>query len=109
MFEALCGLLLRLYPAGFRQAYGDDARQLITDRARHERGVLRRVRLVMDLTADLLSTALRWQPAAAVLARVDSTPRFDFIEPHRPRPEALMAGMLTSMLMLASFALLFQP
>src|SRR4029450_13505104 len=43
------------------------------------------------------------------LARVDGGPRFDFIEPHRPRPEALVIGMLTSMLMLASFTLLFQP
>jgi len=109
MFEAFCGLLLRLYPAWFRHAYGDDARQLIRDRARHERGVLPRVRLIMDLTFDLLSTSVRWQPAAAVLARVDNTPRFDFIEPHRPRPQALMAGTLTSMLMFASFALLFQP
>jgi hypothetical protein len=109
MFEAFCRVLLRLYPAGFRQAYGDDALQLIRDRARHERGVLRRARLVMDLTRDLLATAVRWEPAAAVFARADNTPRFDFIEPHRPRPEALMAGMVTSMLLLACFALLFQP
>jgi hypothetical protein len=109
MFEAFCGFLLRLYPAGFRHAYGHDALQLIRDRARHERGVLPRVRLVMDLTMDLLSTSVRWQPGAAVLARVDSAPRFVIIEAHRPRPEALTAGMLTSMLMLACFALLFEP
>jgi Peptidase family S41 len=109
MFEAVCAFLLRLYPARFRRAYGDDARQLIRDRARHERGVLLRLRLVMDLTMDLLATSVSWQPAAAVFARVDGTPRFDFIETHRPRPEALAAGMLTSMLMFAGFALLFQP
>jgi hypothetical protein len=109
MFEAFCALLLRLYPAGFRRAYGDEARQLIRDRARQERGVFLRLRLVMDLTMDLLATSVSWQPATAVLARVDGTPRFDFIEAHRPRPEALAAGMLTSMLMFASFTLLFQP
>jgi hypothetical protein len=110
MFEAFCGLLLRLYPSAFRRAYGDDALQLIRDRARDERGVLPRLRLVIDLTMDLLATSVRWQPPpAVVLARADNTPRFVFIEPHRPRPEAMMAGMLTSMLMLVSFGLLFQP
>jgi hypothetical protein len=34
--------------------------------------------------------------------------RFDFIETYRPRPTALAAGMLTSMLMFAGFQLLFQ-
>lgn len=110
MFERLCTLLLRLYPAGFRRTYGRDALQLIQDRAHHERGALRRARLLMDLAADLLATSLTWRPdAAAAVARVDSGPRFDFIEGHRPRPEALAAGTLVSMLMLASFALLFQP
>jgi hypothetical protein len=34
---------------------------------------------------------------------------FDFIETYRPRPAALVAGMLTSMLFFAGFMLLFQP
>ena len=109
MFERLCSLLLRLYPAAFRRAYESDARQLIKDRIRHERGAFRRARLLMDLVIDLCATPHRWQPAAQALARVDGTPRFDFIEPHRPRPEAMAAGTLTSLLMLASFASLFQP
>jgi Peptidase family S41 len=57
----------------------------------------------------LFATSFSWRPAAAALARVDGAPRFDFIEPHRPRPEALAVGTLISMLTLASFAMLFQP
>ncbi len=110
MFEDFCALILRLYPAEFRRAYGRDARQLVRDRARHERGVFRRARLLMDLTIDLLATSLHdWQPGQPVLTRVDGGPHFDIIEVHGPRPAALAAGMLTSLLMFASFMLLFQP
>src|SRR6185295_15448521 len=58
MFEHFCVLLLRLYPAEFRRAYGGDAVQLMRDRARHERGAFRRVRLVIDLTIDLGALSL---------------------------------------------------
>ena len=110
MFEKLCALLLRLYPAEFRRAYGREAVQLMRDRARHERGVFLRVRLLMDLAIDLFATSLhRWQPDKPSLGRIDAAPRLDIIEVHGPRPEALAAGMLTSMLMFASFTLLFQP
>jgi Peptidase family S41 len=110
MFERLCALLLRIYPAGFRRAYGREAVQLMHDRARHERGVFLRARLLTDLAIDLFATWRHgWQPGPATAARIDGAPRFDIIEVHGPRPEALAAGMLTSMLMFASFTLLFQP
>ena len=109
MFDRVVAFLLRLYPEEFRRVYGRDALQLMWDRAGHERGVRLRARLLMDLTRDLVVTSLTWSPPAPVLARTDGTPRFDILTPHRPRPEALAAGTLTSMLMLVSFALLFQP
>ena len=110
MFERFCALLLRIYPAEFRRAYGREAVQLIRDRACHERGFFLRVRLLMDLTIDLFATSLHgWQPGKPLLARIDGAPRFDIIEVHRPRLEALAAGMLTSILIFASFTLLFQP
>ena len=110
MFERFCALLLRIYPAGFRRAYGREAVQLIRDRARDERGVFFRARLLMDLAIDLFATWRHgWQPGTPLLARIDGAPRFDIIEVHGPRPEALAAGMLTSMLLFASFTLLFQP
>lgn len=110
MFENFCALLLRLYPAEFRRAYGREAMQLMRDRARHERGVFFRVRLLIDLAIDLGATSLRgWQPSKPLLARIDGAPRFDIIDVHGPRPEALAAGMMTSMVMFTAFTLLFQP
>ena len=107
MFETLCALLLRLYPAEFRRAYGRDAVQLVRDRARDERGVLLRARLLIDLTRDLLMTSVHgWQPDEPTLARVDGAPRFDIIDVHGPRPTSLAAGLVTSILVWASFVLL---
>jgi hypothetical protein len=56
MFETFCALLLRIYPSEFRRAYGREAVQLIRDRARDERGVFLRLRLLMDLAIDLFAT-----------------------------------------------------
>src|SRR5688572_14685991 len=97
MFDTICTLLLRLYPAEFRRAYGQDALQLIRDRARDEHGVLLRARLVTDLAIDLFLTSLTWRPPEVAVARFEGGPRFDTLEGHRPRPSALAAGMLTSM------------
>jgi Peptidase family S41 len=108
MFENVCALLLRLYPADFRRAYGRDAMQLVRDRARHERGVLLRIRLLMDLAIDLWATSHGWQPAKPSLAHVGGAPRFGIIDVHGPRPEALAAGMLTSIFMFATFTLSLQ-
>jgi hypothetical protein len=110
MFENFCALLLRLYPAGFRRAYGGEAVLLMRDRARHERGILPRIRLLIDLGLDLGAISLHgWQPGKPVLAPIDGPPHFDIIDVHGPRPVALAAGMLTSILMFAAFTLLFQP
>ena len=110
MFENVCALLLRLYPAEFRRAYGPEAAQLMRDRARHERGIFQRFRLLTDLAIDLFATSLHdWRPDEPLVARIDGTPRFDIIEVHGPRPAALAAGILASMLMFASFTLFFQP
>src|SRR5690349_23868083 len=110
MFEHFCVLLLRLYPAGFRRAYGDEAVQLIRDRARHERGALRRVRLLLDLAIDLGALSLRgWRQEQRSLAATDGRPRFDVIHVDAPRPAALAVGMMASILMFAAFPLLFQP
>lgn len=110
MFENFCALLLRLYPAEFRRAYGREAVQLVSDRARHERSILLRIRLLVDLAIDLCATSLHgWQPAKSLLAQVDGAPRFDIIDVDGPRPEALAAGLLMSILMFATFTLSFQP
>jgi hypothetical protein len=109
MFEILCALLLRLYPAEIRDAYRPEALLLMRERARDERGVFRRVRLLMDLALDLAATWLHgWNASKPQLAPIDGPPRFDIIDAHRPSPVALAVGMVVSILMFAAFTQLFQ-
>jgi hypothetical protein len=65
MSEMIYALLLRLYPAQFRAAYGDEAMQLFHDRARDEQGMWAKLRLWMDLAADLATTLPRAHRQAA--------------------------------------------
>jgi hypothetical protein len=109
MFETLCALLLRLYPAEIRDAYGPEALLLMRERARDERGMFRRVRLLMDLVLDLAATSLHgWHASKPQLAPIAGPPRFDIIDAHRPNPVALAVGMVVSILMFAAFTQLFQ-
>ncbi len=59
MSEKIYTLLLHLYPSRFRQEYGEEALQLVRDRMRDERGAWRRLRLWVDLLADLATSAPR--------------------------------------------------
>src|SRR5579863_6039595 len=52
MSEKIFALLLRLYPAGFRRRYGEEATRLLRDRLNDERGFARRLRLWFDLLVD---------------------------------------------------------
>ena len=53
MSEKIYACLLRLYPANFRQAHGDEALQLFRDRLRDETGFFGRTRLWFDIFVDL--------------------------------------------------------
>ena len=59
MSEKIYALLLRLYPAGFRSAYGEEALQLLRDRLHDEVGFLARLRLWFDLLLDLSASVPR--------------------------------------------------
>ena len=54
MSEKFYAWLLRLYPSRFREAYGEEARQLVRDRCRDEQGFLPRLRLWLDVLSDLV-------------------------------------------------------
>jgi hypothetical protein len=98
MSEKLYALLLRLYPARFREAYGEEALQLFRDRARHERGFPLGLRLWLDLLRDWVVSIPRayfHAPLIPVsgLARADGVPSFTSLQGGElPRPGALAAG-----------------
>jgi hypothetical protein len=98
MSEKIYACLLRLYPAKFRQAYGEDALQLFRDRLRDETGVVGRTRLWLDLFLDLaISLPRQYTDAhsglgAPSVARFAGTPLFFVLEEKSLRPAALLSG-----------------
>ena len=102
MSEKIYTLLLRFYPSRFRQEYGKEALQLVRDRMRDERGAWRRLRLWVDLLADLAISAprqhFRTQPALAAAppqGSVSGVPSFRILEEEPIRFGTLVvAGLL---------------
>ena len=113
MCERLLALLLRLYPREFQRTYGPDALQLICDRCRDERGVLRRLRLCLDVVADLVTVSLGnpW-PVKPILmsanASAGRTPSLLLPESSSRRPQRLAGGMV-SIGMFAAFSGMLYP
>jgi hypothetical protein len=110
MSERIYALLLRLYPARFRNEYGDAALQLFRDRSNHERGLLLELRLWIDVLADLvvsLPSAYRHDRAAVISAkwpqRLGGAPVFCFLEGKALRAGGLLYG---GMLSVGVFALI---
>jgi hypothetical protein len=110
MSEKIYGLLLRLLPARFRDAYGDDALQLFRDRARDERGFFRGARLWLDLLADLAISIPREYGYAepellsASTRGLEGVPSFYVLRNEAPRLGALFLGGLLSVTSLAVFS-----
>ena len=103
MSEKLYAFFLRLYPAHFRQEYGDEALQLFRDRARDERGFFPRLRLWFDLFFDVTVSlpreylhlpAPRTVPSA--LRRLPGIPAFHVLQDEPVRPGALFFGGVLS-------------
>ena len=113
MSEKLYLWLLGLYPAQFRRDYGAEAIQLVRDRARDERGLFPKIRLWLDLLADLVISLPREyrnvHPALVSVVprqRLLTVPFFDLLESGSPRPEALCSGALLSVFVLGAFLIL---
>jgi hypothetical protein len=96
MSEKIYALLLRLYPAHFRETYGDEALQLFRDRARDERGFLSGLRLWLDLLGDLAISIPRGYRSMPVAAAAGSPQHFRHGMPsfHILEDEALSFGSL---------------
>jgi hypothetical protein len=113
MSEKIYAWLLRLYPYRFRETYGEDALQLVRDRLHDERGFFLRVRLWLDLLADLAISVPREyrtiQPAlTGTLARkpLDGTPSFHVLDDESPRFGSFLFGSVLSVAALAGFSLI---
>ncbi len=100
MLERIYFWLLRLYPAAFQKAFGNDALQLVRDRLRDERGFIARVRLCRDLVTDLaISVPREFRYAQPSLAggqtpRLQAGPAFAILEGKPPTPASMaFAGL----------------
>jgi len=107
MSEKLYAFLLRLYPAPFRKAYGEDALQLLRDRLRDEPGFAGRLRLWIDLLADLAVSAPREHRRVAPTASLPAEARlFQVLEMEPPRPSTFFFGGALALAGLAAFIFL---
>lgn len=102
MFEKVYRVLLKLYPDHFRRAYGDEALRLVLDRASHEKGLLRKLRLWVDLLVDLAISLPREygkSPRLGTLAATNANgdPSFQLLKEGSVSPALLfLAGTLTA-------------
>jgi Peptidase family S41 len=108
MSEKIYAWLVRLYPPHFRENYGDEALQLLRDRARDETGFFRTLRLWLDLLTDLAISIPREyrsvRPAligSAVQQRVGGGPTFFVLEDGSLRLRAFVFGGILSLAVLA--------
>jgi hypothetical protein len=110
MSEKIYGWLLRLYPPRFRERYGEEALQLFRDRAGDETGFLRRLRLWLDLLADLaVSVPREHRYVQPLLQPVAGLPAFQVLEGESPHFGRLLFGGIVSLVIFAAFpALLSQ-
>jgi hypothetical protein len=113
MSEKIYTWLLRLYPSQFREAYGEEALQLFRDRMRDEKEFFARLRLWLDLLADLAISVphqyLQLEPTlAGSSARqgLYDTPSFFVLGDESPRPGALFLGGVVSLAALCAFSIL---
>jgi hypothetical protein len=111
MSEKLYAFLLGLFPSHFRRAYGEDALQLFRDRARDETGLRSRLRLWLDLFADLAISVPREyfhaQPellSNAAGPNPVGSPTFYVLHQDAPRPGALLLGCMLSCAALLTFS-----
>lgn len=107
MSEKIFAILLRLYPARFRQRYQAEALQLFRDRMHASQGVRARMRLWMDLIADSvvgLRQAYRNSYPVAVLATdASGIPAFRTLEEEPLRPGSIVMGGISATAALAFF------
>jgi hypothetical protein len=115
MSEKIYAFLLRLYPSGFRKAYGGEAMQLVRDRLRDEKGLSCRLRLWRDLLVDLaMSLPREYRNAQPVLASsstqrgLDGVPSFHVLEDQPPSVGTILAAVLFVLVALGTLSMMLK-
>ncbi|MBV9301637.1 MAG: S41 family peptidase [Acidobacteriaceae bacterium] len=116
MSEKIYTWLLRFFLPRFYEAYGDAALELLRERSRDEKGFLQRLRLWLDLLADLAISLFREHrfPQPTLIAsserNLDGMPSFHALGSPPPRFTALLLGGGLSLMALGGFpALISHP
>jgi len=111
MFEQIFACLLRLYPSHFRREYEEEARQLLRERFRDERGLLPRSRLCLDLLVDFAAglprayqAAPREASAASVLQNVEGIPSFHVLDNGKTGLGLILVAGVLSLSVLSTFS-----
>ena len=111
MSEKLYSFLLRLFPADFRQRFGEEAIQLFRDRFRAETGFWLRLRLWVDLICDLAvclpreHVRVQSEVAETSLAGTSRNPSFRITPRGTTRFVALFVGGAVSLATLCVLSL----
>ena len=112
MSERIYSLLLRLYPASFREAYGDAAIELFRDRLRDEPGFWPRLQLWLDLFFDLAVSVPRTHHrrdrtlVSVSVLRLGGVPSFSVLEDEPLRPSAIFFGGVLAVAALSGLSML---
>jgi Peptidase family S41 len=113
MCERIFSWLLRLYPSRFRQVHGDDALQLVRDRARDEHGFVPGLRLWLDLLTDSIVSIPREHYFKQTVLVDGPTPQhldgylsFRVLGSESPKIGALLLGGIFSLVVLGSCSVL---
>jgi retinol-binding protein 3 len=113
MSEQIYALLLRIFIPRFQRMHGEEAIQLFRDRSRDEQGFTAKLRLWLDLLADLAVSVTRdhqfahRQLMGGIAARhLDGMLSFSVVKSQPPCAVALLLGGLVSVITLGTLPLL---
>lgn len=112
MSERIYACLLRLYPASFREAYGDAAMELFRERLRDERGFWPRLQLWLDLLLDLVLSVPRTRRSSqrtlvhGSAQKLCGVPSFYVLEDDPLRPGAILFGGVLALAGLSGLSVL---
>ena len=111
MSEKIYACLLRIFPSAFRRHYEEEAVQLFRDRFSDERGFFRRLRLCVDLLADIIGSLpqayrnsyAETAPADLFTPEFDGLPSFQVLRREPIQRGSVVFASVISFLVLAAF------